>query len=150
MTYFICCVATLPMAVSPQLITLTSTVSREEIVCPGEEVIFTCITRESAIIIWMSTTMSYIGDQIEFTTENMVNETRRSSIDSNTVATLVKNIIENGTQVLESQLQIVMSSVSLNPSITCIHGSNNIPVTSIFHVLGELQECNINVKDRSG
>ena len=123
---------------NPQLITLASTVSAEESVCPGEEVTFTCITRESAIITWMSTT--YIGDQIGFNTENMVNETHRSSIDSNTVATLVINTNENGTMVLESQLRIIMSSVSLNPSVTCIHGSNNIPVTFTIQVLGELQE----------
>ena len=124
----------MPVIALSQLITVNSTILAGATICPGKEVVLTCETRESAIIIWTSPT--YIGDQIGFNIADMVNETHRDSVNSNTVAILVKNTVENGTLVLESQLRIV-SVVSLDPSVTCIHGSNNIPETFTFQVLGE-------------
>lgn len=129
-------VATWPGIVLSQLVTVTATVPAGATICPGKEIVLTCTTMESAIISWTSPT--YIGDQIGFNTADMVNEIRRGSVDSNTVATFVKNAIENEILVLESQLRIIVSAVSLNPSVTCIHGSNNIRDTFTFQVLSKL------------
>ena len=97
--------------------------------------IFTCETRGSAVITWTSDT--YIGDQIGFDFASNINETRRSSVDTNTIATLINNTDEDGVPLLVSQLQIIVSAVSSNPTVTCIHGSDGIQYPSTFQVTGE-------------
>ena len=95
----------------------------------------TCETRGSAFLIWTSD--EYIGDQLDFNTGNSLNLTQRGSVDSNTTATFISNTIEGSTTiVLVSQLRIIVSSVSLTPSVTCTHGRDNTPVTFAFRVLG--------------
>ena len=123
-----------PAAVTPQLITVTSNISAGESICPGEVLLFTCMTVQSEIITWISD--EYIGDQIEFDTANNIDETRQASADPNTIATLINNTAENGMPVLVSQLQITVSSIFSTPSVTCVHGSNGIPELSTFQVLG--------------
>ena len=120
---------------SQNLIIVTSTISADQAVCPGEVVIFTCVTRQSAVITWTSDT--YIGDQIGFDFASNVNETRMGSVDRNTVATLLNNTDEDGVPVLVSQLRIIVSTVSSNPTVTCVHGSDGIPHPSTFQVIGE-------------
>ena len=95
----------------------------------------TCETRGSAFLIWTSD--EYIGDQLDFNTGNSLNLTQRGSVDSNTTATFISNTIEGSTTiVLVSQLRIIVSSVSLTPSVTCTHGRDNTPATFAFRVLG--------------
>ena len=123
------------MAVSSQLITVNSTIPAGAITCPGEEVNITCETRGSAVLIWTSS--DYVGGQLEFNAGNSLEEIRRGSVDPNTIATFLTNILEGGTtRVLVSQLRIIVSSISLTPSVTCIHGRDNTPVTFTFQVLG--------------
>ena len=116
-------------------VTVTSTIPANKSVCPEEIVFFTCETRGSAVITWTSNT--YIGDQIGFDFASNINETRRGSVDTNTVATLINNTDENGQLLLISQLRIVVSAVSSNPTVTCIHGSDGIRYPSMFQVTGE-------------
>ena len=116
-------------------ITVTSTIPVNKAVCPGEVVTFTCETRGSAVITWTSDT--YIGDQIGFDFASSVNETRRGSVDTNTVATLIINTDVNGQPLLVSQLRIVVSAMSSNPIVTCIHGSNGIRYPTTFQVTGK-------------
>ena len=127
-----CCTLTVstPSAISSQSVVITSDISRGEIVCPGE-VIFTCVTRDTAAIAW-----EYVGDRLEFNSRNTPGATRQGSIEPNTLATLINNTIENSVQVLESQLQITVSSMSSTPTVTCIHGRDNIRDTFTFQVLG--------------
>ena len=127
-------IATSLSTVSSQTVKVTSTVSDGEVVCPGEEVILTCMTRDSIILIWISD--EYIGDQIRFTTVNSLNETRRDSVYNSTIATFVNDTTEGGIRVLVSQLRIIISTNSLNPSVTCIDGSNNERNITTFQVLG--------------
>ena len=121
-------------AVSSQLVTVTSDISRGDVLCPGDEVIFTCTTRNTAILIWNSD--EYIGNPLEFNLGDNLNQIRRGSIDSNTAVTLVSGSVENGTILLVSQLRITVSSISLNPSVTCIHDGDNVPDVFSFQVLG--------------
>ena len=124
-----------PDAVSSQLVTITTDISAGEIVCPGNEVIFTCVVRDTGIIAWTSD--EYIGDRLEFNSRDMFGETRQGSIDPNTIATFVNSSIEEGSiLVLVSQLRIIVSSISLTPSVTCIHDRDDIPDTFTFQVLG--------------
>jgi hypothetical protein len=103
-------------------------------VCPRNIVIFTCTTRGSAVISW--TGNDYVGDQISFSTANMIGDTLRGSADPNTIATLINNTSTlDGTPVLVSQLQINVSTVSLNQSVICIHNSDGIRETVAFQVL---------------
>ena len=107
-------------------------ISAGEIVCPGKEVTFTCVARGSGIITWTSD--EYIGNPIDFNSRDMPGETRRSSVDSNTIATFIESNLEEGnTLVLVSTLQITVSSVSLTPSVTCIHNRSE---NFTFQVLG--------------
>jgi hypothetical protein len=113
-------------------ILVTSNISISETVCPGNIVVFTCTTRGSAVISW--TGDDYVGDQISFTTANMVGDTRQGSANPNTIAKLINNTLD-GTPVLVSQLQINVSTVSSNQSVVCIHNSNEIRETVTFQVL---------------
>ena len=113
---------------------VTSNISAGEIVCPGDTIIFTCTTRESAIISW--TGNDYVGDQVGFNTADMIGETRLGSADPNTIATLINNTVDNTTRILVSQLRIIVSTTSLNQSVICVHNSNGIREPTIFQVIG--------------
>ena len=106
--------------------------------CPGEEITFTCVTRGSPVLAWTSD--QYIeqgGTQLEFATFDNENETRTIPINPNTVATLTRKAMENGEQVLESELRIITVSRFPTFSVSCIHiGSGNINETTFQLLLG--------------
>ena len=131
-----CLVLAIPShVVVSQSVFLTSTISTDEITCPGDEVTFTCETRGSSVIAWTSD--DYIRDQLEFNAGDSFDETRQDSVDANTIATFINNTREeDGTRVLESQLKIVVSSTSLSPSVTCIQVRDNVQESFPFQVLG--------------
>ena len=107
-------------------------ISAGEIVCPGKEIIFTCVSRDAGIITW--TSGEYVGNPIDFISRDTPGETREGSVDPNTIATLIDSSIEQGTiPVLVSTLRITVSSVSLTPSVTCIHSRSE---NFTFQVLG--------------
>ena len=136
-------VVTSSPAVSSQLVTVTSDISPGDVLCPEEKVNFTCTTRETMILAWTSN--EYIGNQLEFNSRDNVDEIRRGAIDSNTIAILVSKSVENDNiVVLVSQLRITVSSISLNPSVTCIHNRDNLRDVFSFQVLGiydYIQKC---------
>ena len=118
-------------------VTITSTISDENLVCPGEQVNFTCVTRGSDIIAW--TSMEYIdpgGARAEFPAFP-VGTTQR--FGQNTVATLVSADFVNGSRVLISRLMITVSADFLNPSVTCLHVGLLINDTVFFRVPGEFK-----------
>lgn len=139
--YFTSAIGARPALVSSQAIALTSTISDGDVVCPEDIVTFTCVTRDSAIIGWNS--VEYIGPglQLEFDEGGNRDEIQRGTVDSNTVATFINDTLENQIRVLVSQLQINVSSASATPSVTCVHVSNNRPVTSTFRVLIGMCVC---------
>ena len=94
------------------------------------------MTRGSVVIGWSSNEYIGVGDQLEYSVGQSLDVTQRGVIDSNTIASFINDTDDNGTPVLVSQLRIIVSSISSTPSVTCIHGSNNIRNISTFQVLG--------------
>lgn len=122
--------------VFPQTITSTL-IDEPKILCPGEDITFTCVTRGSPIIAWQSD--EYIGEggtQLEFATFNNQGDTDSSSVNPDTVATLTRNSNEDGVQVLESKLRVITSAEFPDASVTCVHVGTGIKNTTRFHVLG--------------
>ena len=109
-------------AVSCQSVTITSSISRGEIVCPGETVTFECVTRGSFDVRWTSD--EYVGGQILFVEGDTLNRTFRGFADRNTIATFINDFLEGSTIVLVSQLRIIVSSASLTPSVACGNALN--------------------------
>lgn len=114
---------------------LSSTLLPGKVLCPGEEVIFTCVTRGSSIIAWMSDEYIGGGKQLEFSTENEIGEHKVTRFGA--IATLV-NKSDDGEMitVLESQLQVNISANFTDPSVTCVHVATYSRNTSRFRVLG--------------
>ena len=105
--------------------------------CPGEEVTITCKTRGSIVISWASE--EYIGArgiQLWFNTFDNIGNTHASHMNPNTVATLINKTVEDGVQVLVSQLHIIAQSQFMNPSVTCTNGHFGTQNTTRLHVLG--------------
>ena len=105
--------------------------------CLGEEVTITCETRGSAVLAWASE--EYIGargTRLHFTTFSNIGDIRASLMNLNTVATLINNTVEDGIQVLVSQLRITAQSQFMNPSVTCINIGFGTQNTTRLHVLG--------------
>ena len=105
--------------------------------CPGEEVTITCKTRGSALLAWASE--EYIGargTRLEFATFNNIGDIRTSHMNPNTVATLINKTVEDGVQVLVSQLRITAQSQFMNPSVTCTNGRFGTQNTTRLHILG--------------
>ena len=103
--------------------------------------IFTCETRGSPIIAW--TSEEYIergATQLNFATFNSIGATKTSPIHPNTIATLTNNTMEDGVQVLVSELRIRALSQFLNSSVTCIHIGNGTTNTTMFQVFGMYPE----------
>lgn len=72
-------------------------------------------------MIWW-TSDEYIGGQLRFNAGDNLNSIRSSSTNPNTVATLVDNTFGDGTEVLVSELRIIVSSVYMTPYVICEHG----------------------------
>ena len=112
-------------------VTLSVTLLYGKVSYPGDVVTCICVTRGSLSIVWYSN--EYIGAvgsaQVKFTSDDIGNQ---QVINSSTVATLVSAEVDNGTQILTSQLRITVSSDYQNPSVTCGGLSNE---TISFEVL---------------
>ena len=121
--------------VSPQVV-LNGAISDGDIVCPGQTITFICETTGSGTIAWSSDDYIGLGSQLQFAAFNSLDENRTSAISSNTIATFISNTNTGGIPVLVSQLNITVSSAYPNPSITCIHVSNNVRDTINFQSLG--------------
>ena len=111
---------------------LTTTLSSDRQVCPGEEVIFTCVV-QGPHLSWSSD--EYIGrdgERLEFGTINKPNET---SNYSSTVATLLSKIERNGVTEIVSRLEIIASEEYSNSSVTCNDVSAGISQPVQFNVI---------------
>ena len=120
-----------------QDLVLNSTVSNGDTLCPGETKSFICETRGSGGIAW--TSEEYIGMdlRLEFNTEDSVNLTRISNVNSNVVATFLHKDLGGATPVLISRLSITVLSTIRSHSVTCIHTSHSNRVATItFQPLG--------------
>jgi hypothetical protein len=127
------------LTVSTENVTITSTISSEQPVCPEDRLNFTCETRGSDFIAWISKEyLNSDGSRVEFT---FVDKGEIREINRNTVTTLVSADSINGIRVLISRLTIVVSPMYRNPSITCLHVGRLINDTVSFVVPGN-NYCN--------
>lgn len=104
-------------------------------VCPGQQISFQCKTVGSAVIAWRST--DFIGSnfvQIGFSDSEKLSTQKRSTKFNDTVAELTSK----GSRVLTSKLNVTVTSVNLNPSVTCINGDHSTETTFSFNVIGKL------------
>ena len=90
--------------------------------CPGDDVTFTCETRDSPILVWRSD--QYIGlngVQIEFLSIDPLGTISVSMVDPRTVAELINKSNHNGTSIIISQLNITVlpSIVQQDHSVIC-------------------------------
>ena len=128
-------VATSLTAVSCQSVTIASNVSEGETVCPGQTVTFTCVTRGALFVQWVSE--DYIGNgDIQVSETIPFNQRVQRSGNRNVFATLVNRTVEDRILVLVSQLHVIVSSVPLTPSVTCINDFDTTRKTSTFRVQG--------------
>ena len=101
--------------------------------CPGEEVNIVCETRGSSSIAWASNV--YIeqgGNYLISARIDSIGETQISTLNPNTIATLINNAIENEVTVLVSQLHII---ASIDSFVTCIQ-DNGAEQTISIQLLG--------------
>ena len=106
-------------------------------VCPGQRISFQCTTVESAAIAWRST--DFIGSiiiQIGFFDTEPLSTPKTSPAFPDTVAVLTSKL--KGSRVLTSKLTVTVTSMNLNPSVTCINGDHSTETTSSFNVIGKL------------
>ena len=120
--------------ISDQDVRLSSTLIFTEFAYPGNEVIFSCVAKGSANVIWLSD--EYIGD-----TEGNENNLTSGDvgipkrISSYTEAILVSANNSNGTRILVSKLKINVSSEYPNPSVTCVNVDGLSKETISFKIL---------------
>ena len=119
---------------SPQVI-LNGAIRDGDIVCPGQTITFICETTGSGTIAWSSDHYIGSGLRLQFSIFNSLDENRTSTISSDTIATFISKSTGE-TPVLVSQLNITVSAAYPNPSIACIHVSNNVRDTINFQLLG--------------
>ena len=124
---------------------LTSTLPEGNLICPGDEIIFTCIikgspTLTSLILGWSSS--EYIGPigltYLQFTTDSIPGANETSMINGNVTAILTNNTVVNGVPVLESQLRIIANKDSSTPTVTCHSLSNESAASTKFYLPGKL------------
>ena len=125
--------ASLPVAFSQMI---SSSLPDGRVLCPGEEIIFICVTRGSTVISWTSDEYIARNKPLEFTTIDDVGETHTSTINPDVVALLVRETNDGGTPVLESLLRVIASPLYPNSSVTCVHVDDGTRHTISFQVLG--------------
>lgn len=119
---------------------ISSTLTDDPFQCPGQRVVFTCVTRGSPTIAW--TSQEYIGPvgvRLLLASFHDIGSPIESQINPNVVASLVNKSNDGGMQVLESELSLVISSDIPTATITCVHG-NGTPNTTTFQALGMCEQ----------
>lgn len=130
----------LQVATASPMVVLSTSLPEGRDVCPGDAITFTCVTNGSASLAWSSD--DYIGRggiQLEFASFDNPGKIARNRISPiGTQASLIsKEIEENKTQgILESQLNVIVTSDYLNPSIKCLSVDTGIQETTSFQLLG--------------
>ena len=77
------------------------------VVCPGQFRSFNCEIRDSIILAWENA--EYIGphgNRLEFLSTEPVGTVKVSEINSQVIANLTENYVQNGVQVLKCELMI--------------------------------------------
>ena len=142
---FYCYTVNSQTATASPLIILSSPLSEGQRVCPRDQITFTCVTNGSASHAWSSD--EYIGQggaQLELASYHDPGRMARNwASPIGTQAILVsKEIEENEIQgILESQLNIVVTSDYQITTINCLHVDTGSQETTRFQLLGMLAFC---------
>ena len=130
-------IAGFPSRILAQVI--NSTLINGGYACQDSQITFTCVTRGSLGITWISN--EFIGPggaELAFAAQiHNPGDTRRSVSHPTTVATLVKEYDDGGVQVLVSSLQITTTAGSLTPSVTCKDERTRRTTTTNFQLLSK-------------
>ena len=128
-------IAGFPSRILAQVI--SSTLINGQYACQDSEINFTCMTRGSPGITWISDKfIGRGGSELGFSAEIDDPKQKYSSIFiPTTVATLMKEYDDNGVLVLESMLRIIATAGSLTPSVTCRDERTGTPATVNFQIL---------------
>ena len=128
------------MAAASPPIVLSSSLFKGQRVCPGDAIMFTCVTNGSASHAWSSD--DYIGQGgvlLEFASYHdpgRIARNRASPIGTQAIL-VSKEIEENETQgILESQLNVIVTSDYQNPTIECLHVDTGYQEDTSFQLLG--------------
>ena len=123
--------------VATQRIQLSGTISDGEAVCPGNTITFTCETTGSGTLAWASDEYIGQGTQFEFSAIDNLDVTHESTI-SNTIATFISKMSVGGIPVLVSRLRVTVLDTVQNPSIACIHVTDDTRNVTRFQLHGTL------------
>jgi hypothetical protein len=116
---------------------LESSLSADRLVCPGEVIIFTCITRGSPILEWFSE--QYIGtgrDLLQISSESARN-TSSITPDAVAVRTNVSIASETGDTVIVSELRITASIKYPIATVSCSNGDQRFLQNVTFRIFGK-------------
>ena len=97
-------------------VTLNSTLTHGEFARPGQRITFTCVARNTTLLVWFSD--DYVGtggDHLPISSGGPARNQTRGS----TVATRVRVDIDNGITVIISQLHIIASEELSPSSVRC-------------------------------
>lgn len=124
-----------------QLVFLNSTLSTRLIAYPGQEVVFTCETRNSLLLTW--TSEDYIGsggDRLETLFIDSPGIKKSNSRNPSTFATLIMASKDSsGVRVIVSELHIIASSQFPVSSVTCRGSSSALNKTITFKTVRKYQ-----------
>ena len=112
--------------VEPEDVTLNSTINAEKAVTPQVRINFTCMTRGSDILEWLSD--EYIGpggDRLQILSGSSRNSATSNS-NPDTIAARVSVTIENGEVVIVSILSIVVTAQYPTATITCSNSDRGV------------------------
>ena len=124
----------LAAAVSVSCQELTSTLREGNRTCLGDEVTFICTLRGSLALAWRSPGYIADGNPLQFSTASMLDVDVPSMINGRitATATLTRNTMDNGEQVLVSTLRITATVAS---TVTC-SGTNGVTLSIGFSISG--------------
>ena len=106
--------------------------SKNQRVCPGDMIVFTCTTRGSRVQDWNST--QYIQGILEFTVDDTPGFLRNSHA---TIAELIFTSTDNN--IIVSELRIRAEGNMTFPSVTCTNRNTGRSKTLSFQYLGMLR-----------
>ena len=122
-------------------IQLTSSLPYGQGACPGDTIMFTCITYGSASHAWISE--EYIGTgglQLEFATYHNPGEIASNAAEPDTYAEL---LVRNETlRVLKSQLHVTVTSSHPSANVSCLFVDTHEQNTTGFQLLGKFHKTN--------
>ena len=114
---------------------LESSLNADHLVCPGELVIFTCTTRQSPILEWLSE--EYIGtgrDRLQILSES---DRNTSSITPDAVALRINVTRDHGVIVITSELRIMASIEYPTATVSCSNGDQRFIQNITFRTFGK-------------